>query len=84
MCHSLKVKYEPINARQQSHRSFAVTDKKVYNTDYQSEFTQFFTEANIQVDNVAVDAEKEKYARVFDLRDKEKKKTKRLKLWENF
>jgi len=61
-----------------------VADKKVYKTDYQSDFTKFFNEAAIDEPNVAVDEEKEKYARVFDLRDKLKQKTNRLKLWEHF
>lgn len=61
-----------------------MADKKVYKTDYQSDFAKFFKDADIQVENVAVDEEKEKYARVFDLRDKVKAKTNRLKLWENF
>ena len=61
-----------------------MADKKVYKTDYQSDFTKFFKEADIQVENVAVDAEVEKYAKVFDQRDKVKTKSSRLKLWENF
>ena len=61
-----------------------MVDKKVYKTDYQSDFTQFFEKADIEVNNPAVNEEKAKYDRVFELRDEKKKKTNRLKLWENF
>ena len=61
-----------------------MTDKKVYKTDYASDFTQFFEKLDIEVDNPAVDAEVEKYDRVFKLRDTKNVKNNRNKLWDDF
>jgi hypothetical protein len=62
-----------------------MVDKKVYKTDYESDFTQFFKKLDIKSsDNPAVEAEVEKYDRVFKLRDTKNVKDSRTKLWEGF
>ena len=61
-----------------------MVDKKVYKTDYQSEFTQFSKELNQNPENPGVKAETKKYSRIIDLRDNKKAKNSRNKIWENF
>ena len=61
-----------------------MADKKVYKTDYESDFTQFFKSLDMKIENPAVDAEKAKYDDVFKRRDSKSVKSTRNKLWENF
>ena len=63
-----------------------MVDKKVYKTDYKSDFTSFFQKQEFKEPdtNLAVNAEKDKYDEVFDLRDNSNQKDSRNKLWENF
>lgn len=61
-----------------------MVDKKVYKTDYQSDFTKFYKTMDAQPDNPAVKAETNKYSKVNSLRDSKQAKTNRAKLWENF
>ena len=61
-----------------------MVDKKVYKTDYQSDFTKFYKTMESQPENPAVKAETQKYSKVNELRDNKKPKTSRTKLWENF
>ena len=63
-----------------------MVDKKVYKTDYKSDFTSFFQTHEFKEPDThkAVNAEKDKYAGVFELRDNSNQKDSRNKLWENF
>ncbi len=61
-----------------------MVDKKVYKTDYQSEFSKFSKDLVQDQNNPAVKAETTKYSRVNDLRDNKKSQNSRTKLWENF
>ena len=61
-----------------------MVDKKVYKTDYESDFTKFSKDLEQDQNNPAVKAETVKYDRVNDLRDNKKAKNSRNKLWENF
>ena len=61
-----------------------MVDKKVYKTDYESDFTKFSKDLNQDPNNPAVKAETVTYDRVIDLRDNKKAKDTRDKLWENF
>ena len=61
-------------------------DKKVYKTDYVSEFTQFFNKLTVEnnSDSVDVVAEVEKYNRINKLRDNPEYPDSRNKLWTDF
>ncbi|PCJ49914.1 MAG: hypothetical protein COA74_03725 [Gammaproteobacteria bacterium] len=61
-------------------------DKKVYKTDYESEFTAFFNTLSSKKEpvSVAMDAEKAKYSKINKMRDTESKVSTRNKLWKNF
>ena len=61
-----------------------MVDKKVYKTDYESDFTKFSKDLNQDPNNPAVKAETVKYDRVIDLLDNKKAKDTRDKLCENF
>lgn len=61
-----------------------MVDKKVYKTDYESDFTKFSKGLDQDQNNPAVKAETVKYDRVIDLRDNKKAKNNRNKLWDNF
>ena len=61
-------------------------DKKVYKTDYESEFTEFFNtlSSKPEPESVAMTAEKAKYSKINKMRDTENKVSTRNKLWKGF
>jgi len=61
-----------------------MVDKKVYKTDYQSEFTEFFEKLDVDSETVGVTEEREIYDEVIRLRDTKGVKNSRNKLWEKF
>ncbi len=61
-------------------------DKKVYKTDYESEFTEFFNSLSgiEEPESVDVVSEIKKYSKIDQLRDNAGKSNSRDKLWEGF
>ena len=61
-------------------------DKKVYKTDYQSEFTEFFNDLSTKDEpkSEAMIAEQKKYSEINKLRDNVQKTPTRNKLWKGF
>ena len=63
-----------------------MVDKKVYKTDYNSEFSDFFSTLNSKEEPVSIakQAEKAKYKRINMMRDKTNNSSTRTKLWKEF
>ena len=59
-------------------------DKKIYRTNYESEFTGFFKELTVADESVAVTSEITKFSKINKLRDNAGKADSRDKLWEGF
>ena len=63
-----------------------MVDKKVYKTDYESEFSKFFSEQTFENRNesIAVTSEIEKYSNINKYRDSSEHPNSRNKLWTGF
>ncbi|MFT5519883.1 MAG: hypothetical protein ACI9IA_000467 [Enterobacterales bacterium] len=63
-----------------------MVDQKVYKTDYESEFTDFFKSLSSadEPSSTAKQAEIKKYTKINKMRDTENKVSTRNKLWKDF
>jgi hypothetical protein len=61
-----------------------MNDKTIFRTNYQSDITNFLQQLPEDGTSPAVDAEKEKYQRINELRDNPDSKAPKSKLWEGF
>ena len=63
-----------------------MVDQKVYKTDYESEFTDFFKSlsSTAEPSSKAKQAEITKYTKIIKMRDTENKVSTRNKIWKDF
>jgi hypothetical protein len=63
-----------------------MVDQKVYKTDYESEFTDFFKNLSTtdEPSSIAKQAEITKYTKIIKMRDTENKVSTRNKIWKDF